>query len=156
MRRIPAVMLMAACFILSAPTPTLAGKLSNEALRQRCVDTLLLYDRQGNYIGEFCQRQWRFSADMNHSGAVTISDVWLWAKWLYFYPGDGLLYFVIRKAPALAKFFEISSNSYGGVFSGLVSFLVWLSIVIGAKAGSVEEQKSESGQPLEPPEHVRR
>ena len=146
---------MVTIFILSISTSALAGKFADSALRQRCIDTFILYDRQGTFIGEFCQRQWRFAADMNRSGAVTISDVWLWLKWLYFYPGDGLLYIVIRKAPALAKFFEITFDSYSGIFSGLVSFLVWLSIVIGAKAESVEGQKSESGQPLRTPEQDR-
>ena len=40
-------------------------------------------------IGDrFPMRQWDFNADMNSDGAVTISDLWLWGKWLYFYPGD--------------------------------------------------------------------
>lgn len=87
-------------------------------------------------------RHWSFVADMNYSGTVTISDVWLWFKWLYFYPGDGLLYFVIHKAPALASFFEITFDSYGGVFSGVVSFLVWFGL-IGGIADSVGGHKSE-------------
>jgi len=33
-------------------------------------------------------RQWAFILDMNRDGAVTISDVGLWMKWLFFYPGD--------------------------------------------------------------------
>ncbi len=70
-------------------------------------------------------RQWSFVADMNYSDSITISDVWLWFKWLYFYPGDGLFYFMIHKKPPIAVFFEITFNSYGGLFSGIVSFICW-------------------------------
>lgn len=70
-------------------------------------------------------RQWSFVADMNHSGSITISDVWLWVKWLYFYPGDGFVYFLINKTPAIGNFFEFTYSSYGGVFSGIISFFIW-------------------------------
>lgn len=70
-------------------------------------------------------RQWSFVSDMNYSGTITISDVWLWFKWLYFFPGDGLLYFVMHKLPNVAGFFEISFDSYGGFFSGTVSLVFW-------------------------------
>ena len=75
-------------------------------------------------------RLWQFVVDMNHSGSVTISDVWLWFEWLYFYPGDGFLYLIINKIPSVAKFFEISFDSYAGFFSGFVSFVCWL-LVLG-------------------------
>jgi hypothetical protein len=71
-------------------------------------------------------RQWRiwdFVADMNGDGRVTISDVWLWFKWLYFYPGDGLIY--LMGNTKLGNFLELSANSYGGFWSGVVSFLLW-------------------------------
>lgn len=73
-------------------------------------------------------RLWSFFADMNGDGAITISDVWLWIKWLYFYPGDGLHYALMHGLPKLAEFFEVSSASYGGGFSGVVSFFAWLCI----------------------------
>jgi hypothetical protein len=71
-------------------------------------------------------RQWAFVADMNFSGSITISDVWLWFKWLYFYPGDGFVYFLFNKIPDVGHFFEITYSSYGGVLSGIVSFCVWI------------------------------
>lgn len=74
----------------------------------------------------FDPRQWNFVADMNYSGSVTISDVWLWFKWLYFYPGDGLVYFLVNKIPDIGRFFEITNSSYGGILSGVVSFFVWI------------------------------
>jgi hypothetical protein len=41
-------------------------------------------------------RRWDFVAGMNYSGSVTIPDISPWAEWLYFRPGDGLIYLVIR------------------------------------------------------------
>ena len=73
-------------------------------------------------------------ADMNFDGSITISDVWLWFKWLYFYPGDRLVYLLLKKAPSIASFFEMTTSSYGGVFSGVVS-LVFFSIGAVASAG---------------------
>jgi hypothetical protein len=78
----------------------------------------------------YVPRQWTFVADMNHSGAVTISDVWLWFKWLYFYPGDGVVYFLIHQATDIGVFLEITSSSYGGILSGIISSLVWILVVV--------------------------
>ena len=71
-------------------------------------------------------RKWVFVADMNYNGSITISDVWLWFKWLYFYPGDVLIYFLVNSTPSIRHFFEITSSSYGGVFSGIVSYVIWI------------------------------
>ena len=81
-------------------------------------------------------RQWSFMADMNYSGSITISDVWLWIKWLYFYPGDGFIYFLVNQAPDVGHFLEITYSSYGGVLSGIVSFVVWIIAlaILGAMA----------------------
>ena len=68
--------------------------------------------------------------DMNYSGTVTISDAWLWFKWLYFYPGDGLVYFLLHKTPSISNFFEMTFSSYGEVFSGVVSFFIWFFLII--------------------------
>lgn len=73
-------------------------------------------------------RQWSFVADMNHTGSITISDVWLWIKWLYFYPGDLLIEsvnFAINKTPEVARFFENTYISYSHVLAGVISFIVW-------------------------------
>ena len=70
-------------------------------------------------------RMWKFVADMNYDGSITISDVWLWFKWLYFYPGDGLIYLLIYISPKIAHFFELTDESYGGILSFILSFFVW-------------------------------
>jgi len=75
-------------------------------------------------------RQWKFVADMNRSGTVTVSDVWLWIEWLYFWPGDGLIYLAITKAPGLAKFFELSAGKFSGPLSLFLSFGLWIVAVV--------------------------
>jgi len=71
-------------------------------------------------------RQWAFVADMNYNGAITISDVWLWVKWLYFYPGDGFIYILVNKISGMASFLEITYSNYGGILSGVISFFAWI------------------------------
>jgi hypothetical protein len=73
-------------------------------------------------------RLWKFVADMNYSGSITVSDVWLWFLWLFFYVGDGLLYFMMFEITPVAEFFEITTASYGGIFSGLVSGVFWIAV----------------------------
>lgn len=74
-------------------------------------------------------RLWGFIADMNGDGAVSISDVWLWMKWLYFYPGD-LGVAALLSMPNVSAFFEMSTDSYGGTFSGVASAVIWLWAVV--------------------------
>jgi len=68
-------------------------------------------------------RQWQFVADMNGDGLITISDVGLWFKWLYFWPGDAVIY-ALMETP-LGRFFEVSPASYSGAASGIISLFVW-------------------------------
>ena len=71
-------------------------------------------------------RQWEFIADMNSSGTVTISDFWMWIKWLYFWPGDALIFLTMQKAPDVAAFFELSAAGFGGALSLFLSFALWI------------------------------
>ncbi len=75
-------------------------------------------------------RLWKFVPDTDYSGSVTISDVWLWFKWLFFYPGDGAIYLFINGLPELAQSLEIDYRSYGGVLSFVISFLVWVVVIV--------------------------
>jgi hypothetical protein len=81
-------------------------------------------------------RQWEFVADMNRDGSITISDVWLWFTWLYFYPGD----LIIRTLgnSAIGRFFELSATSFGGFWSGAISFLCWLLLSVWIVAALAE------------------
>ncbi len=73
-------------------------------------------------------RQWSFIADMNHDGLVTISDIWLWIKWLFFYPGDVLLQGLLSNG--MAPFFEITPESFGGWGSGVLSVFAWFYLYV--------------------------
>ena len=68
-------------------------------------------------------RNWHFRRDMNFDGHFTISDVWLFANSVYFYPGD----FIIKSAigTGIGKFFELSHKQYGGMLSAFISFVFW-------------------------------
>ena len=74
-------------------------------------------------------RLWFFEADMDQNGVTTISDIWLWVQWLFFYPGDFLI-LGIMKFGDIHTFFELSSSTFGNWFSGIISFIFWLSIIL--------------------------
>lgn len=67
-----------------------------------------------------------FSRDMNSDGQLTLTDVWLWLVQLFFLPGDGLIWLMLTYAPGLARFLELGSGSYGGLFSAITSVAAWL------------------------------
>ena len=75
-----------------------------------------------------------FRQDMNSDGQLTLTDVWLWAVQVFFLPGDGFIWLLLSYAPGLARFLEIGSDSYGGLFSAIVSVATWLFalVMIGA------------------------
>lgn len=73
--------------------------------------------------------RWIFEADMNADGVVSISDVWLWIKWVYFAPGDFALLMLMSKAPSLAMFLEIDIFSIFGWLSGLLSAAFFLLVL---------------------------
>lgn len=80
-----------------------------------------------------------FSADMNGDGQVTLTDVWLWLVQIFFLPGDSLLRVLLTYLPGLARFLELGAGSYGGLFSAIVSAVIWLFgvVMIGALYGVV-------------------
>ena len=74
----------------------------------------------------FGLRQWSFIADMNCCGSVTLNDVMLWFKWLYFYPGDLCILFLANLTPNISQFLGISLNDFFGWLSGGVSAVFWI------------------------------
>jgi hypothetical protein len=74
--------------------------------------------------------QWKFVADMNLDGAVTISDVIAWLGWLFCYPGDTVIFFLMARLPSLAQFFEIDYTSYHGWLSAFISLVVWMGVFL--------------------------
>ncbi len=76
-------------------------------------------------------RQWRFQKDMNGDGKITIRDVPLWIGWLFYYPGDTVLdYLLYYPAGKLSEFFELNPNHYGGGVSFIISLAFWLLIFV--------------------------
>lgn len=75
-------------------------------------------------------RKWEFVADMTGNGHVTVSDFWLWVKWLYFWPGDGLIYLTMKYVPAVAAFLELTPGKYGGPLSLFISFGLWIVVLV--------------------------
>ena len=69
-------------------------------------------------------RQWTWTPDMTGDGIITIRDVWAWVIWLYFYPGDLVIYYMLSNK-RLAQFLELTPDHYSGGASGLISFVAW-------------------------------
>jgi hypothetical protein len=70
--------------------------------------------------------RWNLVSDMTRDGMFTISDVWQWLGYLFHAPADAGYYLIMRRAPDLAQFLEISVASYGNWPSGVLSTLVWV------------------------------
>ena len=73
--------------------------------------------------------RWRFAKDMNCDGLFTISDVFLWIEWLFFLPGDGLLWWLMQNE-GLATFFELTPAAYSGWTSGVFSVIAWFGSLV--------------------------
>ncbi len=71
-------------------------------------------------------RQWSFVADMDCCGALTLNDVMLWFKWLYFYPGDLCILLLANLTPNISQFLGISLADFFGWLSGGVSAVFWI------------------------------
>lgn len=69
-------------------------------------------------------RQWTWTADMNGDEIVTISDVLAWPGWLFYYPGDLVIYHLL-KIDWLVEFLELTPGHYGGWLSLFLSLVFW-------------------------------
>ena len=67
----------------------------------------------------------KLRSDMNGDGVQTISDLWLWVKGLYFWPGNWLIEQLARN-PKMMEFFELNWQSCGGWLSLAISTLCWV------------------------------
>ncbi len=85
--------------------------------------------------------RWQFAWDQNGDGVFTISDVSALIKWLFFFPGDGLIYLALEETPGLARFLELAPDLYGSWLSGIISGVFWLVVV--AVIGLVSEYVDE-------------
>ena len=72
----------------------------------------------------FAQARWAAIADLNRDGIFTITDLFYWAFWLFYLPGDVVLT-VLMQFNGPATFFELYADSYGGLGSLIMSSLYW-------------------------------
>ena len=75
--------------------------------------------------------RWSLLKDMNRDGVFTISDIGSWVSYIFFAPGDGFIYLILKFFPDVATFLEYSVADYGGISSGIISSIVWLIVIIG-------------------------
>ena len=71
------------------------------------------------------EMRWHFRPDMNADGVVTISDAWIWLKWVFMAPGDFALLAAMKWVKPLAHFLEITPASLFGWWSALLSWFLW-------------------------------
>ncbi|MER9221849.1 hypothetical protein NKI48_23460 [Mesorhizobium sp. M0644] len=69
------------------------------------------------------------AADRNMDGVVTISDLWLLAKGIFFLPGNYLLTHLMMQMPDVAIFWEIDAGSLYGLWAGAWSVLGWMTAI---------------------------
>ncbi len=74
--------------------------------------------------------RWQFVKDANGDGLITISDAMGWLGWVFFAPGDWLLLMLMSHAPSIALFFEITPAMLYGTLSGIVSPVIWISLLL--------------------------
>ena len=81
----------------------------------------------------------RLALDMDGDGALTLDDARAvltrlpdWAAQAYFYPGDSFISFLLKydATLGLARHFEIKPEWYGGAFSGFISAVVWIVVLL--------------------------
>ncbi len=77
-------------------------------------------------------RHWDFVVDMNGDGRESIRDLWLHFHWAFFYPGDWIIQYLTDTT--FGKYWELSSNDYGGLLSALLSFVVIFTPIAGVAA----------------------
>jgi hypothetical protein len=99
------------------------------------------------------RRDWGLVADMNADGIVSVSDVWLWIKSAFFYPGDVVVFVFGNLSEYSRQFFEITNQSFGGWFSALFSVAAWLLLF---KLVSLLARARPRARPLAPYPQVRR
>jgi hypothetical protein len=86
-------------------------------------------------LSELLEARLHIMLDMNLDGALTISDVLLWLRWLFWLPGD-LAALALLGTP-VGDFFEVAPSSMQGIGSALLSLCVWLVVAEGLFGGQM-------------------
>jgi hypothetical protein len=92
--------------------------------------------------------RWQIAWDMNGDSAVTVSDAWLWLKWVGLAPGDFLLLLLGMYGTPVALLLQIrpGSNLYM-LLSGIISVAAWLFLASSAIPGRLSGGDQESRNP---------
>jgi hypothetical protein len=69
-------------------------------------------------------------APWSGDAAFTVSRLGAWLYEFFFLPGDCLIWAALSFAPPLARFLELGTGDYGGVLSGFLSALAWLTLLL--------------------------
>lgn len=89
------------------------------------------WDNVEEWAADPLTERWSLLLDMNRDGIFTISDIWSWVSYGFFAPGDGLIFLLLDIFPDGAAFLEYSVTDYGGISSGIISFVAWSIVFIG-------------------------
>lgn len=73
--------------------------------------------------------RWAFDLDMNHDGQVTISDIGILCRWIFFAPGDCILLGIMLKMPGFAAFLELTPQFLYGWWSAFLSLIAWVCVL---------------------------
>lgn len=74
-----------------------------------------------------CVNSSSLSLDQNMNGITTISDVFGLLKNIFWFPGN--LFVEMLDSPSFNGFFEISYQNCNGIFSTLISLIVWFVLI---------------------------
>lgn len=78
-------------------------------------------------MDDYSQR-WIIAIDTDGDGAYTTSDLGRWLEYIFFAPGDALVW-LAAKIPAISAYLQLSPDWYGGRPAGVASFAVWFVIL---------------------------
>ena len=72
--------------------------------------------------------RWIIAIDTDGDGAYTLSDLGRWLEYIFFAPGDALVWLASR-VPAVSAYLELSPDWYSTWAPGIASFAVWFVIL---------------------------
>jgi hypothetical protein len=74
---------------------------------------------------------WSINFDVNRDGVLAIGDLLEALRRMLFAPGDNLVIApILNWLPSLAESMQMTSDSYGNFYSGIVSIAFWIVIAL--------------------------
>lgn len=68
-------------------------------------------------------RLWKFAADMDRDGALTLSDAALWPQWLFYLPGDAAI--ALLGPTPIGTYFHLTPAHLGSSTSAWIAGALW-------------------------------